>query len=118
MESKEIPAELLQEIERRAIDKSAAYKIVPQVVNEIYLFTAKYWVSRMLAEREAMEKALEELSIAAGLFAAKQNLGGNMKEARERLTSAQWEADKVLTSMRKVADQNERARRKGKNPFI
>lgn len=116
METKDIPAELLEEIERRSVQYAVRFEDAPikaiTAVAQAYSACAKYWVGRMLAERDAMEKALIELSQAAGLFAAKQKLGGNLKEARDRLSGALWESDKVLTANQKVADQNARAAKK------
>lgn len=61
-----------------------------------------------------MEQTLNELRVAAGEFAVIQKIGGQMKGPRDRLVTAMWEADKVTTFGQKIADQNERAKRKKK----
>lgn len=115
METKQIPAPLLEEISRRADNYSERYSQLDSGVkgaSEGYSAAGKYWVGRLLAENEAAQKALNQLREAAGVFMLKQKFGGNLTEFRNDLTVALWEADKVLNSIIKVNDGNKKAEKK------
>jgi hypothetical protein len=71
MEKVTIPHALQQEIERRASQFGDRYEDAPVSAKSASIRTyevcAKYWVMRMLAEREATEKALTQLREASSM---------------------------------------------------